>query len=125
MIEDLYHLLAVHGLLDLGIDLSNGSLLLRKIRAGALRERRCRKEREDGHSDRDEREPPVQRKHGDQHHGHHKCGVDDLRDGLAYHLAQGVDVVRIDRHYVAMLFGIEVRDRELLHLGKQAAPEIL
>ncbi len=61
--------------------------------------------------------------HGYQCGGHGDARVNNLRDTLADELAQGVHVVGVNRHDVAVSVGIKVLDGQSLHLVEQVVTQ--
>ena len=52
-------------------------------------------------------------------------GVDELRQTLADHLAQGVgDIVGVDRHDIAVGVGVKVFDGQRLHMGEHFVTQV-
>ena len=66
-----------------------------------------------------------------QHYHHHQSGNhrdqcrECLRHALAYQLPQGVDVVRVYAHDVAVRVRVEVLERQPLHPGEHFVPDVL
>ncbi len=52
------------------------------------------------------------------------AGVDDLGNALAQKLAQGVHVVGVHGHDVAVGVGVKVLDGQGLHLVEQVVPQV-
>ena len=51
-------------------------------------------------------------------------GVDDLGNALAQQLAQGIHVVGVHGHDVAVGVGIKIFDGQRLHLAEQVVPQV-
>ncbi len=120
--EDLDHFLAVDHLLDITVEGAQGALLAEEVAAAAAGQEPCHHQGEaDAHQDHN-REQGVGEQHtqeGDQNgHG----GVDDLGDALGEHLPQGVHVVGVDAHHVAVGVGVKILDGQGLHVAEQVVP---
>ncbi len=115
VVEDLDHLLAVHHLLDVAVHRAEVALLLDEVAARELGEMRGHKQHDDHEEAGHERHGNRQAAHG--HEGHHERDgrVDDLGQRLAVELPQGVHVVGVDGHDVAVLVRVKVADGQALH----------
>ena len=69
-------------------------------------------------------EGQAQHQHGDKDADHVDGAVEQLGQALADHLAEGVDVVGVDGHDVAVGMGVKVADGQLLHVGEQILPQV-
>ena len=122
MAEDLDHFLTVDHLLDITVEGAQGALLAEEVAAAAAGQEPCHHQGEaDAHQDHN-REQGVGEQHtqeGDQD-GHR--GVDDLGDALGEHLPQGVHIVGVDAHHVAVGVGVKILDRQGLHVAEQVVP---
>ena len=123
--EDLDDLLAGDHLLDIAVDGAEIVLLPFKIFAGALRHQHTHAEHEKDHQQAHDRERNVQHDHGDEAADEGDRGRDELRDRLADDLAQGVHVVGIDGHDIAVGMRVEKGDRQLLHAGEELDAQAL
>ena len=124
MTEDLYNLLAVHHFLNVAVDFTEVALLLNKIFSAQTGSFFCTDEHQADHYECDEGQRHVQNEHTHKDADDCKRAVDDLRNTLADHLAERIDIVCIDRHDVAVCVGIKIPDRQKLHMGKQIIAQI-
>ncbi len=125
MIEDLDDLLPGHRLLDEAVQLSELLLLRDKIPSGHLRREHGAHHHHHYHGDRQYRQRNRQNQHLDQN-GHHRDGaVDELRDRLADHLPQRIDIIGINRHDIAVGMRVKIPDRQLFHMLEQRIAELL
>ena len=123
MAEDLDHLLAVDHLLDIAVQGAQGALLAEEVAAAAARQEPGHQQGEEDAHQHHHSQQGVGEQHaqeGDQNgHG----GVDDLGDALGEHLAQGIHVVGVDAHHVAVGVGVKVLDGQGLHVAEQVVPD--
>ena len=123
--EYLNHLLAVDHLFDIAVQITQLHLLLDEVAAAAAGQ-------EAGHTEHDEdahnhhsgkQQIGGQHAHeGDQnHHG----GVDHLGNALGEHLTQGVHVVGINAHHIAVGMGVKILDGQGLHVAEQIITDAL
>ena len=122
--EDLDHLLAVHHFLDVAVD-GGQRLLLLDEELAALAGYPAR-DPQDEHGEQHHRqgEPQALAEHGHEyrHDGNH--GREDLRQGLRDHLAQGVGIVGVVAHDLAVAVGVKVADGQGLHMGEHIVPHV-
>ena len=121
--EDFDHLLAVDHLLDIAVQGAQGALLAEEVAAAAARQETGHHQGEADAHQHHHGQQGVGEQHpqeGDQD-GH--AGVDDLGDALGEHLAQGVHVVGVDAHHVAVGVGVEILDGQGLHMAEQVVPD--
>ena len=126
MVEDLDDLLTVDGFLDEGVHVAIHICCLTKVAAGAGERWRARPRNRiaantstkivtgtDSHSmeTRAASAEIAEEKH--------------LREGLADGLAQGVGVVGVAAHDVAVFVGVEVADRQCLLVGEHVVADLL
>ena len=123
--EHLDHLLPGHGLLDEAVELTDISLLRDKVLARVLRHLHRQEQHQGYHHQRDESQSDVQDQHHCQNTDDRDGAVEQLRNTLADHLAQCVDIIRIDRHDIAVGMRIEIFDRKALHMIEQILPHPL
>ena len=125
MAKDLDDLLAVHHFLNVAIDLAQLLLLLDEVFAGVAGQVLRRQQHDADHREGQHRQGDTQIEHRGQHadEGHNR--VDELRQALADHLAQRVNVVRVDRHNVAVGVGVKVFDGQRLHVGEHLVTQVL
>ena len=125
MTEDLDNLLAGHHLLDVAVDCSEVLLLLNEVLARKSRHLLGDQDHDTDKEDRQEREPAVQEDHADKHADDRDDTVYELRDTHAHHLPEGVDVVRVHGHDVAVRMRVEVPDGQALHVLKHPVADAL
>ena len=125
MAKDLDDLLAVHHFLNVTVDLAQLLLLLDEVFAGVAGQVLRRQQHDADHRESQHRQGDAQIEHRGQHadEGHNR--VDELRQALADHLAQRVNVVRVDRHNVAVGVGVKVFDGQRLHVGEHLVTQVL
>ena len=123
--EDLDHLLAVDHLLDIAVQIAQLHLLADKVAAAAAGQEPGDTE----HAKDTDDDHPSECQVGDQHthkgDQDHHAGVDDLWDALGEHLAQGVHVIGIDAHHIAVGVGVKVLDGQRLHMAEQVITDAL
>ena len=124
MAEDLDDLLTVHHLFDVAVDGAEIFLLIQEILAALSGGFFCTDEHKRDHDERDERQRDVQNEHTHEDTHDRERAVDDLRDALADHLAQGIDVVRVHGHDIAVGMCVKVTDWQLFHMCKQVVAQI-
>ena len=66
----------------------------------------------------------IKNEHTDKHAHYRKTTVDDLGNTLADHLAQRIDIIRIDRHDVAVRMVVKIFDRQFFHMFKHFISKI-
>ena len=126
MVEDLDDLLAVDGFLDEGVHVADPHLLLDEVAAGAGDDwRATTTNRIAANTSTKIGERHRQPQHGDQCGQCGDRGREHLREGLADGLAQGVGVVGVAAHDVAVLVGVEVADRQRLLVCEHVVADLL
>ena len=124
MREDLDDLLAVHGFLGKAF-LGRKSTLLRQEEVGrAAAEHTCQGHHDCNHDQDDKRQRHGIPEHDVDDRDHGNDGRQEVRERLTDELAQGIHVVRVVRHDVAVLVGVEVADREVLHVREHLVPDL-
>ena len=116
--------LALHLFLNEAVDGAEVFLLRHKVAAGEGAELLGGEEDHQDHADGDGREGQAQHQHGDKDADHVDGAVEQLGQALADHLAEGVDVVGVDGHDVAVGMGVKVADGQLFHVGEQILPQV-
>ena len=125
MAEHLDDLLAVHHLLNVAVDLAQLLLLPEEVFAGVPGQILRDQQHNADHCQRQQRQRDTEVNHRCQHADQRDDRVDQLGQALADHLAQGVDVVGVDRHDVAVGVGIKIFDGQRLHVGEHLVTQIL
>ena len=124
MAEHLDLALALDQLLDIAIGLADRLLLELEV-SGAL-PADCFDHQQHHHQHRNDQE----REHRAQHQHHHKgthhrdAGGEHLHNAVAQRLAQGIHIVGIAAHQLAVRMRVKEGNRQILHMVKQIAPDI-
>ena len=125
MAEHLDDLFSRHGLLNKAVQLTQIPLLRYKIPAGQ-RSDFARSQQHDAHHDK---RNCGQRKAEQDHHGQDRYNrdqtVEELRDTLADHLPQRINIIRVNTHDIAVRVGVKIFDRQALHMLKELYAETL
>ena len=125
VVEDLDDLLAVHELLNDALGLGQALLLLDEVACGAAAHDLGDEEHR-GHADQQhQRHPEAEVEHDEEHHQHHRAGLDEGGQGLGDQHAQCVDIVGVVAHDVAVLMGIKKADGQILHLVEGLLPQLV
>lgn len=116
--ENLDDFFAVDDLFNIAIEGGKRGLLLHKIRAGKTGDEAGDLDHTKNTEHHENGQPDANRQHGNENSDEcekraHSCG-----EGLAHHLAQGVNVVGVEAHDVAVFVAIEITDRQALHFGE-------
>ena len=122
--EHLDDLLPLHHLLDVAVEGAEVFLLVGKVARGQPAYLRRGTQHDSDHDEREYGERHVEEHHAEESGDESDAGVYQLRYALAEQLAQGVDVVGVDGHYVAVGMGVEILYRQRLHVLKQLHPEV-
>ncbi len=122
--EHLDHLLACHSLLDASVQGAQGLLLSHEITAAQGSDFLRGHQHHGHHQQRHQRQRDIQHQHTGEYADHRDGAVDYLRDALADHLAQGVDVVGVHGHDVTMGMGVEIFDGQSFHLLEHVVPDV-
>lgn len=116
--ENLDDFFAVDDFFNVAIEGGERGLLLHKIRAGKAGDETGDLDHAKNAEHHENGQPDADGKHGNKNGDEceeraHCCG-----EGLAHHLAQGVDVVGVEAHDVAVFVAVEIADRQALHFGE-------
>ena len=125
MAEHLDDLLAVHHFLHEALGIGNRALLLHKVARRAAAEALCDEEHKHHACKQHERHPHAEVQHDREHDQHYRAGLDKRRQRLADEHAQGVDIVGVVAHDIAVLMGVEIADGQILHVVKHFAAELV
>ena len=125
MVEDFFHLLSGHHLLDESVDLSQvfllfGEILLAQLSVVPDIERHQKQEEKD-----DRREPYIQ---DQQHHdrsSHRDETLDQQREAVVQCLGDRIHIVGEPAHQLPVGVGVEIFQRKLLYMGKQIGADLL
>ena len=122
--KDFDHLLALEHLLDVAVDGAQVPLLGDEVLAalgadlfGAEQHQGHHADGQDGHGD-------IQDAHADEHRQDGDDAGHQLGDALADHLAEGIHVVGVHRHDIAVGVGVKVADGQALHVGEQLDADV-
>ena len=125
MAENLDDLLTIHHLLDIAVDLAQVGLLLNEEASRVLDALHGKHHRGRDHEQRDDEQRHIQNNHRnhDAHDGHD--AGNQLGHRLGDHLAHGIDIVGVNAHDIAVRMGIEILNRQTLHLGEELDAQVL
>ena len=124
MSEGLDHLLAVDHLFDITIQTGYVLLLGSEVASGKTGNTGTDQEDDDDHQDRQYGQIGREDDHVDEDGHDLEDSLEERGDGLRDQLTHGVDIVGIDRHDLAVGMGIEVTDRQGLHLIEEIDAQI-
>ena len=125
MVEDLDDLLAAHQLLRQALHGAGGLLLAHKVTGAAAADHLGGIEHGDNAKDEDKGQPEAEPEHDGEDGQDDGAGLDQIRKSLGHQLAEGIDVVGVMRHDIAVCVGIEVAERQPLHAVKHLAAELV
>ena len=122
--EHLDDLLALHHLFDVAVHLAQILLLGHKVLAAHGSDLLGAEQHQGHHQHGDNGELPAHQAHAGEH-GHDGDGAGhQLGDALADHLAQGVHIVGVYRHDVAVGVGVKIPDRQTFHVGEKLDAQV-
>ena len=122
--EDLDDLLAFHHLFDVAVHLAEVALLCDEVLAALLGDLLGAEEHQGHHQHGDDGELPAQHTHAGKDGNDGDGAGHQLRDALAEHLAEGIYVVGVDGHDVAVGMGVKVADGQALHVGEELDAQV-
>ena len=122
--EHLDHLLAFHHFFDVAVHLAEVALLLDEVLAGLLGDLFGAEQHQGHHQHGDDGELPAQQAHAEEDGHDGDDAGNQLRDALAEHLAQGVHVVGVHGHDVAVGVLVKILDGQALHVGEQLDAQV-
>ena len=122
--EDLDDLLALHHLFDIAVHLAEVALLCDEVLAALLGDLLGAEEHQGHHQHGDDGELPAQHTHAGKDGNDGDGAGHQLRDALAEHLTEGIHVVCVDGHDVAVRMGVKVADGQALHVGKELGAQV-
>lgn len=108
-VDDFFHI-AVEG--------GKGGLLLHKVGAGNAGDFTGNFDHAKDAGDHEQRQPNADGEHGNKDGDQREEGAHRRREGLAHHLAQGVHVVGVKAHDVAVFVAVKIANRQPLHLSE-------
>ena len=122
--EHLDDLLALHHLFDVAVQLAQIPLLLDEVFAGLLGDLFGAEHHQRHHQHGDDRQLPAEHAHAEEHRNNGNGAGHQLRDALAEHLAQGIHVVGVHGHDVAVGMLVKILDGQALHVGEQLGAQV-
>ena len=122
--EDLDDLLAFHHLFDIAVHFAEVALLCDEVLAALLGDLLGAEEHQGHHQYGDDSELPAQHAHAGKDGNDGDGAGHQLRDALAEHLTEGIHVVGVDGHDVAVRMGVKVADGQALHVGKELGAQV-
>ena len=122
--EHLDDLLALHHLFDIAVHLAKVALLLDEVFAGLLGDLFGAEHHQRHHQHGNDRQLPAEHAHAEEHRNNGNGAGHQLRDALAEHLAQGIHVVGVHGHDIAVRMGIKIPDGQAFHVGEQLGAQI-
>ena len=123
MAEHLDDALPADHLLDVAVDRTEILLPLGEVLLGNLPERGGHAEHQEGHDDGDQGERQAEDDHTDEGRDNGDDGLEQVGDAVADDLPEGVHIVGIDRHNVAVRMRVKVAEREFLHTAEEVLAE--
>ena len=123
--EDLDDLLSGHHLLHEGFGFGQRNLLAQEVFGGVAGDIAGSKGHADDAGNDDQAQDHAVVHHDAEDGQQGDAGDQHLRQALADHLAQGVDVIGVIAHDVAVTVGIKVTDRQILHVVKHLFTQLL
>ncbi len=122
--ENLDHLLAVHHLLNKAFGAAHGLLLTDEESGRAAADLAGNKNHHHNAHQQYQRHPDAEIQHDAHDAGNDCSGLNDGGQGLGNKLAQGVDIIGVVAHDIAVLVGIEILDGQILHTVEHAAAHL-
>ena len=122
--EHLDDLLAFHHFFDVAVQLAQIPLLLDEVFAGLLGDLFGAEHHQRHHQHGNDRQLPAEHAHAEEHRNNGNGAGHQLRDALAEHLAQGIHVVGVHGHDVAMGMLVKILDGQALHVGEQLGAQV-
>ena len=122
--EHLDDLLAFHHFFDVAVQLAQIPLLLDEVFAGLLGDLFGAEHHQRHHQHGDDRQLPAEHAHAEEHRNNGNGAGHQLRDALTEHLAQGIHVVGVHGHDIAMGMLVKILDGQALHVGEQLGAQV-
>ncbi len=122
--EDLHHLFAAHGFLNKTVQGTEIPLLQHEVFAGNRAGHTGEEEHQRHHHQCHQCQNGTQHQHHGQNTENGDGRVEHLGQRLADHLPQGVNVVGIDGHDVAVGMGIKEADGQCLHVVEEILSQV-
>ena len=122
--EHLDDLLAFHHFFDVAVQFAQIPLLLDEVFAGLLGDLFGAEYHQRHHQHGDDRQLPAEHAHAEEHRNNGNGAGHQLRDALTEHLAQGIHVVGVHGHDIAMGMLVKILDGQALHVGEQLGAQV-
>ena len=122
--EHLDHLLAFHHLLDVAVHLAQIPLLLDEVLGGAFCDLLGAEQHQRHHEHGNDGQLPAEHTHAEKHGYDGDDAGHQLRDALAEHLAQGIHIVGVHGHDIAVRMSVKIPDGQAFHVGEQLGAQI-
>ena len=122
--EDLDDLLALHHLFNVAVHLAQVFLLGDEVFAAHGGDLLGAEEHQSHHAQGHDRELPAHQHHAGEDGNDGDGAGRQLRDALAEHLAQGIDVVGVHGHDVAVGVLVKIPDGQALHVGEELGAQV-
>ena len=122
--EHLDHLLALHHLFDVAVHLAQIPLLLDEVLTGACRDLFGAEQHQRHHEHGNDGQLPAEHTHAEEHRHDGDDAGHQLRDALADHLAQGIYIVGVHGHDIAVGMGVKIGDGQAFHVGEQLGAQV-
>ena len=124
MAEDFYDLLAVDHFFDIAVQFAQVFLLLHEEAAALSCDFAGKEDHKHSESHNHQSQPYRQVQHGNQHRNHGYNGTEQVWQRLGQHLTQGICVVGVMAHDLAVGSRIKISHRQVLHVGKHFVTDI-
>ena len=122
--EHLDDFLALHHFLDVAVQLAEVTLLGDEVFAALGGDLLGGEEHQGYHQHGDDGETDGQHTHADKDGNDGDGAGDELRDALAEHLAQGVHIVGVNGHDIAVGVLVKILDGQALHVGEELDAQV-
>ena len=122
MAENLDNLLPADHFFNKAIYFAKGLLLLYKVFGAAATYILYDEQHQPQKDKHEEGKPHTGTQHGNEYCCDADDGTDRVGQALADHLPQGIGIVGVVAHHIAMGMGIKVLDGQGLHVGKHIVP---
>ena len=121
--ENLDDLLAVHHFLDVAVDFAQLLLLLEEVLAGVAGEILGGQHHSADHDQGQHAQRHAEVKHGQKYADYRNDRIDQLGQALADELAQGINIVGVDRHDVTVGVAVKILNGQCLHVDEQVVAQ--
>ena len=122
--EHLHHLLALHHFLDKALFLGQRFLLAHHVHRTLLAQLFRHPEHQENYGKNNQRQPQTVPEHHEHDGEYGQAGLNQGRRALADHLPNGIHVVGVGTHDIAVGVGVEVLNRQLLHGVEHLIPQV-